>query len=71
LNQRHRDLSSEINIKTKDSGELVDTSIEETRKAGVTDTTRTYEPRLSIVGKEFVLKAVRDALGASALVESE
>jgi len=46
LNQRHRDLFSEIHIKTKESGELVDTSIEETRKAGVTDTTRTYEPRL-------------------------
>jgi peptidylprolyl isomerase len=50
-------------IKTRESGELVDTSIEEeARKAGVTDTTRTYEPRLSIVGRGFILKAIEDEL---------
>ncbi len=50
-------------IKTKETGELVDTSLEdEAKKAGITDTTRTYEPRLTIVGRGFVLKAIEDEL---------
>lgn len=50
-------------IKTKESGELVDTSLEEeARKAGITDTSRIYEPRLSIVGRGFILKAIEDEL---------
>lgn len=50
-------------IKTKESGELVDTSLEEeARKAGITDTSRIYENRLSIVGRGFMLKAIEDEL---------
>jgi len=50
-------------IKTKETGELVDTSLEdEAKKAGITDTTRSYEPRLSIVGRGFILKAIEDEL---------
>lgn len=50
-------------IRTKESGELVDTSLEEeARKAGITDATRSYEPRLSIVGRGFILRAIEDEL---------
>lgn len=50
-------------IKTKESGELVDTSLEEeAKKAGITDTARVYEPKLTIVGRGFILKAIEDEL---------
>lgn len=50
-------------IRVKETGELVDTTVEEEAvKAGVRDTSKTYEPRLVVVGKGLLLKAVEDEL---------
>ncbi|MCS7142342.1 MAG: peptidylprolyl isomerase [Aigarchaeota archaeon] len=50
-------------IKIKDTDELIDTTIEEeAKKAGVTDVSRIYEPRLSVVGKGFLLRAIEEGL---------
>ncbi|MCX8201408.1 MAG: FKBP-type peptidyl-prolyl cis-trans isomerase [Candidatus Caldarchaeum sp.] len=50
-------------IRVKETGELVDTTVEEEAvKAGVRDASKTYEPRLVIVGKGLLLKAVEDEL---------
>ncbi|MEM4189976.1 MAG: FKBP-type peptidyl-prolyl cis-trans isomerase [Candidatus Caldarchaeum sp.] len=50
-------------IKVKDTDELVDTTIEEeAKKAGVYDASKIYEPRLVVIGKGMVLKAVEDEL---------
>lgn len=50
-------------LKVKDTDELVDTTVEEeARKAGVYDASKTYEPRLVVVGKGTMLKAVEDEL---------
>jgi peptidylprolyl isomerase len=48
-------------IRVKDTGELVDTTLEdEGRKAGWTE--KIYGPRLSIVGKGYLLRAIEEAL---------
>ncbi len=48
-------------IRVKDTGELVDTTLEEEgRKAGWAG--KVYGPRLSIVGKGYLLRAVEEAL---------
>jgi len=50
-------------IKVKDTGELVDTTVEEeARQAGVFDASKIYEPRLVVVGKGFLLKPIEDEL---------
>ncbi|MEM0441142.1 MAG: FKBP-type peptidyl-prolyl cis-trans isomerase [Candidatus Caldarchaeum sp.] len=50
-------------IRVKETGELVDTTLEsEAEKAGVKDASKVYEPRLVIVGKGLLLKAVEDEL---------
>ncbi|MEM0384022.1 MAG: FKBP-type peptidyl-prolyl cis-trans isomerase [Candidatus Caldarchaeum sp.] len=50
-------------IKVKDTDELVDTTAEEeAKKTGVFDASKTYEPRLVVVGKGMLLKAVEDEL---------
>lgn len=50
-------------IRVKETGELVDTTLEsEAEKAGMKDASKVYEPRLVIVGKGLLLKAVEDEL---------
>ncbi|MCS7137149.1 MAG: peptidylprolyl isomerase [Candidatus Caldarchaeum sp.] len=50
-------------IKVKETDEVVDTTAEEeAKKAGVYDASRTYEPRLVVIGKGMLLKAVEDEL---------
>ncbi|MCS6769696.1 MAG: peptidylprolyl isomerase [Candidatus Caldarchaeum sp.] len=50
-------------IKVKETDEVVDTTAEEeAKKAGVFDASRTYEPRLVVIGKGMLLKAVEDEL---------
>lgn len=54
--------------KVKDTGELVETTIEDEAKAlGVHDPTRRYEPRLIAVGDGWVLKGVDEALGGASV----
>jgi peptidylprolyl isomerase len=50
-------------IRVKDTGELVDTTEEsEAKKSEAFDSSRVYEPRLVIVGKGSVLKAIEDEI---------
>lgn len=50
-------------IRVKETGELVDTTIEaEAEKAGVKEAAKIYEPRLIVVGKGMILKAVEDEM---------
>ncbi len=50
-------------IRVKETGELVDTTVEEEAvKAGVRDASKVYEPKLVIVGKGFLLKAIEDEM---------
>lgn len=50
-------------IRVKDTGELVDTTDEqEARKSDTYDASRVYEPRLVVVGRGSVLKAVEDEI---------
>lgn len=50
-------------IKVKDVGELVDTTLEEeARKAGRVEPARTYEPRLTVVGRGFLLRYIEEQL---------
>ncbi|MCF8885321.1 MAG: FKBP-type peptidyl-prolyl cis-trans isomerase [Nitrososphaerota archaeon] len=48
-------------IKIKETGEIVDTTIEEVGK-GVFEAGKTYEPKLVIPGKGFLLKAIEEEL---------
>ncbi|MEM2067791.1 MAG: FKBP-type peptidyl-prolyl cis-trans isomerase [Nitrososphaerota archaeon] len=51
----------DLTIRVKDTGELVDSTIEEeARKAGWTG--GTFRPRLTIVGKGYLLKPIEEAL---------
>lgn len=59
-------------IKIKETGELVDTtSEEEARGAGIYDASRLYEPRLVIIGKGMLLKAIEDELVTMSIGESK
>ncbi|MEM3097029.1 MAG: FKBP-type peptidyl-prolyl cis-trans isomerase [Nitrososphaerota archaeon] len=50
-------------ITVKDTGELVDTTLdEEAKKSSSYDASRVYEPRLVVVGKGSLLKAVEDEI---------
>jgi len=50
-------------ISVKETGELIDTTVEEeARKYNVYDASKVYEPRLVVVGRGVLLKAVEDAL---------
>ncbi len=50
-------------IRVKDTDELVDTTVEEeAKKAGAYDASKTYEPRLVIIGKGMLLKAIEEEL---------
>ncbi|HID04578.1 MAG TPA: peptidylprolyl isomerase [Aigarchaeota archaeon] len=50
-------------IKVKDTGEVVDTTIEEeAKKAGIFDASRVYEPRLVVPGKGMLLQAIEEQL---------
>jgi peptidylprolyl isomerase len=59
-------------IKIKETGELVDTTSEEdAREAGIYDASRLYEPRLAILGKGMLLKAIEDELLTMSVGESK
>jgi len=59
-------------IKIKETGELVDTTSEEdAREAGIYDASRLYEPRLVILGKGMLLKAIEDELLTMSVGESK
>ncbi len=59
-------------IRVKETGELVDTtSEEEAREAGIYDASRLYEPRLVIIGKGMLLKAIEDELITMSVGESK
>jgi len=50
-------------IKVKDTGEVVDTTIEEeAKKAGIFDASRVYESRLVVPGKGMLLQAIEEQL---------
>ncbi len=50
-------------LRVKDTGELVDTTVEEeAKKAGVYDAARVYEPRLVVPGRGTLLRAIEDEL---------
>lgn len=50
-------------LTVKETGELVDTTAEEeAKKANAYDASKIYEPRLVVVGRGMLLKAVEDAL---------
>ncbi len=50
-------------IKVKDTGEVVDTTLEEeAKKAGIFDASRVYEPRLVVPGKGILLQAIEEQL---------
>ena len=50
-------------IKIKDTGEVVDTTLEEeAKKAGIFDASRVYEPRLVVPGKGMLLQAIEEQL---------
>lgn len=50
-------------IKVKETGELVETTLEEEAKAsGLTGARKVYEPRLVIPGKGFILRAIEEEL---------
>ncbi|MEM2910274.1 MAG: FKBP-type peptidyl-prolyl cis-trans isomerase [Nitrososphaerota archaeon] len=59
-------------IRIKETGELVDTtSEEEAKEAGIYDASRLYEPRLAIIGKGMLLKAIEDELVTMSVGESK
>ncbi|PUA31582.1 MAG: hypothetical protein B9J98_05795 [Candidatus Terraquivivens tikiterensis] len=50
-------------ISVKETGEVVDTTSEEKAKeAGIYDASRLYEPRLAIIGKGMLLRAIEEEL---------
>ncbi|MCS7135702.1 MAG: FKBP-type peptidyl-prolyl cis-trans isomerase [Nitrososphaerota archaeon] len=62
----------DYSIRIKETGELVDTtSEEEARQAGIYDASRLYEPRLAIIGKGMLLKAIEDELVTMSVGESK
>ncbi|MEM0090223.1 MAG: FKBP-type peptidyl-prolyl cis-trans isomerase [Nitrososphaerota archaeon] len=59
-------------IRIKETGELVDTTSEkEAREAGIYDASKLYEPRLAIIGKGMLLKAIEDELVTMSVGESK
>lgn len=59
-------------IRIKETDELVDTtSEEEAREASIYDASRLYEPRLAIIGKGMLLKAIEDELVTMSVGESK
>jgi len=58
--------------KVKDTGEAVETTVEEeSKKLGIYDQAKSYEPRLVAVGEGWMLKGLEDEIGRMAIGEKK